>query len=250
MKTELLYAKDIVKISHVVTPLQRLDLHIYKGEILGALGLHSSGASTMINVLSGLLPADRGYFFMQSKMVQVNTVEQARKLGIYCIRTTPMMVEELTLLENIAMQSNEMDGFWSRRVKHIIPGVIGIIQKYGIEFDLKQQAKQLSNYEKNIFEIVRAIAGHASLLILNGILDTYTEQEKEKIFNLLRQLSREGIAFLIFSNKVDLLLEISDRLLVMNGGYVGRIFYKEEYPPSEYTARSDKSGAKAAAGNT
>ncbi len=211
--------RGITKTFGAVTANSKVDLDIYKGEILALLGENGSGKTTLMNMLSGIYFPDEGKIFINGNEEIIKSPRDAFKLGIGMVHQHFKLVDVLTAAENIVLgMEGKLD------IKAASARIREICDKYGFEVNPDQKIYDMSVSEKQTVEIVKVLYRGADILILDEPTAVLTPQETEKLFNVLRNMRADGKAIVIITHKMHEVESLSDRVAVLRRGeYVGEM---------------------------
>lgn len=199
-----------------VTANDAVSLDVYQGEVLGLLGENGAGKSTLISILYGLYRPDEGEIYMDGRPVRLSSPAQALKLGIGLVPQHPLLIERHTVAENLALGTG---GRW-QPARRITPRIRELSVSYGLEVDPDAPIHTLSPGEKQRVEILRALLGGARVLILDEPTSVLTPQEAEGLFRVMRELKASGRSLIFISHKLDEVMDICDRTVVLRRGQV------------------------------
>lgn len=218
---------DIVKTFPGVKALNRAQLTLYEGEILGLLGENGAGKSTLMNVLGGIYKPDSGQIKIQSKEVRIDYVIAAQEMGIAFIHQEIALVPYLSVAENIFLGRERMTagmvdkGRMYREAKQWIDLV-------GLDVSPATMVCKLSIAKQQMVEIAKACSLNMKLMIMDEPTSSLSEKEVEALFKMMRRLKESNIGIIYISHKLSEIFTITDRVCVMrDGGYVGTIITKE-----------------------
>ncbi len=217
--------RNITKTFGPVKANDRVNLEIYRGEILALLGENGSGKTTLMNMLSGIYFPDSGHIFIDGKEVSISSPREAFEYGIGMIHQHFKLVDVMTAAENIVLGLNEegrLDlGAAAAKIKQICDA-------YGFEIDPKQKIYDMSVSQKQTVEIIKVLYRGADILILDEPTAVLTPQETEKLFKVLRAMKNDGKAIVIITHKMHEVEELSDRVAVLRAGaYIGDMMTKD-----------------------
>ncbi|PKQ17429.1 MAG: ABC transporter ATP-binding protein [Actinobacteria bacterium HGW-Actinobacteria-7] len=190
------------------------------GEVLALLGENGAGKSTLMNVAYGLLSASAGEIVVDGNSVQIRAPRDAIRLGIGMVHQHFMLVEPLTVTENIVlgMEPTNSWGLIDRAVAR--KRVVEISAKYGLKVDPDSRVMDLSVGMQQRVEILKALYRDARILILDEPTAVLTPQEVHELFQIVRELVSQGLAVVIITHKLDEVMAFADRILVMRAGRV------------------------------
>ena len=191
----------------------KVDLDIYKGEILSLLGENGSGKTTLMNMLSGVYYPDAGEIYKDGEPVSITSPKDAYDLGIGMIHQHFKLIDVFTALENILIGLPS-----ERNEKKCRAEVEEICARYGFDLSLDKKVYEMSVSEKETLEIVKTLYRGASILILDEPTAVLTPQEIRRLFAILRNMRDDGKAIVIITHKLNEVMEISDRISVLRKG--------------------------------
>ena len=209
--------RNVTKTFGAVVANEKVNLDIYKGEILALLGENGSGKTTLMNMLSGIYFPDEGQIFINGKEEIIKSPKDALKLGIGMVHQHFKLVDVLSATENIVLG---LEG--KLNIKEASGKIAHICEKYGFEVDPKQKIYDMSVSQKQTVEIVKVLYRGADILILDEPTAVLTPQETEKLFRVLRKMRDDGKAIVIITHKMNEVKSLSDRVAVLRSGqYIG-----------------------------
>jgi ABC-type sugar transport system ATPase subunit len=215
----LLEAKKVTKTFPGTTALDEIDFELRRGEVHAIVGENGAGKSTLMKILSGAYSMTSGEIFIEAAKVHIDGVGGAQKLGIF------MLYQELTNVPKLSVAENIFLGMLPKRVFGIVdfPRLFGMtnecFRKYDLDIDPKAQLQNLSVAEKQFVEIMKVInAKSAKIIIMDEPTSSLTKDETGKLFNIIRELKRNGASIIYISHRLDEVLEITDRVSVFRDG--------------------------------
>ena len=201
----------------------KVDLDIYKGEILALLGENGSGKTTLMNMLSGIYFPDEGQIYINGTERVIRSPRDSHALGIGMVHQHFKLVDVLSAAENISLGLHE-----KLNIRETEERIREICEKYGFDIDPKQKVYDMSVSQKQTVEIVKVLYRGADILILDEPTAVLTPQETEKLFDVLRRMKKDGKAIVIITHKMHEVEEISDRVAVLRAGeYIGSVDTKD-----------------------
>jgi len=199
------------------------NFHLAPGEIHALIGENGAGKSTLMKLLYGMYKIDQGEIKIRGEVVQNITPKKAIDLSIGFVHQEFMLVNELTVLENIILGFEPQQGiridFAKARQK-----VGDYINNYNMDVQLGKRIDQISVGEAQRVEIIKSLYRGATILILDEPTAVLTPQESARLFEILKSLKEQGTSIIFISHKLDEVMEISDRISVMrHGKYVNTV---------------------------
>ncbi len=215
----VLELRDITRTFPGVRANDRVSLTLERGEIVALLGENGAGKSTLMNVVYGLLSPDGGEVLVDGKPVRIRTPRDAIALGIGMVHQHFMLVETLTVTENIILGHEPsrygVVDFTTARAK-----VEELSARYGLKVDPDARVADLSVGMQQRVEILKALYQGARILILDEPTAVLTPQEVRELFSVVRSLVTGGLSVVLITHKLDEVMGIADRVVVMRDGRV------------------------------
>lgn len=212
--------KNITKRFGEVVANHNINLKLKQGEILALLGENGSGKTTLMNMLSGIYKPDEGSVYIDGERVVINSPEDSKKLGIGMVHQHFKLVEAFSAADNIWIGKEKkkkgLGGFFLKKSRY--DEIEAIAKRFGFEIDPAKKVYNMSVSEKQTIEIIKVLYYGARTIILDEPTAVLTVQEIEKFFNILRKMKEDGHSIIIITHKLDEVLSISDRVMVMRKG--------------------------------
>ena len=191
-----------------------INLSVRKGEVHTLLGENGAGKSTLMNVLIGLYQPTEGTIYLNGKAVRIDSPAQAVKLGIGMVHQHFMLVEAMTVFENIILGDRNTKGVFinkEARKKEILE----LAERYGLDVELDKPITEIAVGAQQRVEILKALYRGAELLILDEPSAALTDIEVEGLFKIMKKLTDEGKSIIFISHKMREVLRISDRITIL-----------------------------------
>lgn len=203
-----------------VQALDAVDFEVYPGEILGLLGENGAGKSTLIKILSGVYTKDAGTIWWQGAPVEIHSPHHAQILGITTIYQELALVPQLSVAENIFLNREP------RRVR--VAGLVDfarmkreaeeILADLGVELDGAKKVQELPVAAQQMVEIAKAISRNARLILMDEPTSALSSKEVVALLNLMRRLKEKDVSVVFVSHRLEEVLQVVDRLVVMRDG--------------------------------
>jgi simple sugar transport system ATP-binding protein len=215
----VLELREVTKVFPGVIANDSVSMSLERGEIVALLGENGAGKSTLMNVVYGLLSADRGEILVDGRPVKINSPRQAIDLGIGMVHQHFMLVEPLTVTENIVL-GREPGKFGIIDFSTARTRVKEISERYGLKVDPDEKIVNLPVGLQQRVEILKALYQGASVLILDEPTAVLTPQEVRELFAVVRSLVDEGLSVVLITHKLEEVMAVADRIIVMRDGAV------------------------------
>lgn len=228
--------KNIVKSFGEVHAVKDGQFNLIKGEIHSLIGENGAGKSTMMKLLYGMYPIDSGEIIVKGQSMGKLDPKLAIQHGIGMVHQEFMLVNDLTVLENVILGFEPKKGLQidfdkaRKEIQHFI-------DQYNMEIQLDKKVSQISVGEAQRVEIIKTLMRGADIIILDEPTAVLTPQETRKLFEILNNLKKEQKSLVFISHKLNEVMEISDRISVMRQGLHMGIVSKEETSPLDLTKK-------------
>lgn len=206
---------NITKHFGSVTANEKVDLEVRKGEILCLLGENGSGKTTLMNMISGIYYPDEGHIKVNGREVKIRSPKDSFDLGIGMVHQHFKLVDILTAAENIVLG---LPGKQILNMKQVSEEIRRLADKYGFEIDPQKKIYEMSVSEKQTVEIVKLLYRGARILILDEPTAVLTPQEADRLFDVLRNMKKDGCSIILITHKLHEVLSVSDRVSVLRKG--------------------------------
>ena len=215
----MLEMRGITKRFPGVLANDRVDFDLKAGEVHTLLGENGAGKSTLMKILYGLYQPDEGQILLNGSAVEIHSPTDAIDLNVGMIHQHFMMVESLTVAENVALGLPSNRGLRTD-LDAVSERITELGNRYGLKIDPSATVWQLSVGQKQRVEIIKALYRNANLLILDEPTAVLTPQEVNQLFTTLRQMTDDGRGLIFISHKLHEVLALSDRITVLRQGRI------------------------------
>lgn len=207
---------------------KNISFTLNSGEIVSLLGENGAGKTTLMNILYGLYTATKGNIFVKGKKVSITCPKDAISLGISMVHQHFMLVDALTVTENIII-GNEPTKRGFLDFAYARNHVEELSHLYGLDVRSNAVVGNLSVGEKQRVELIKALFNDCDILILDEPTAVLTPCEVENFFAILRKLKAAGKGIILISHKLRETMEIANRIYIMRSGEI----VEETTPESE-----------------
>ncbi len=230
--------EDILRMEHISKRFgdfyanRNITFSVRAGEVHTLLGENGAGKSTLMNVLIGLYQPTEGDIYLHGKKARIESPAQAVKQGIGMVHQHFMLVEAMSVFENIILGDMREKGIFIKKDK-ARAAISDLSKKYGLNVQLDNLVTDISVGEQQRVEILKALYRNAELLILDEPTAALTDIEVEGLFEVIAKLKQEGKSIVFISHKMREVLRISDRVTVLRAGQTIKTLERDELEGKE-----------------
>ena len=210
-----------------VQALDGVSLSVSSGEIVGLIGPNGAGKTTLIDIVTGMTRPTSGSIRLDGREFGRASAATRAQRGLARSFQALELFEDLTVEENIRVSAEE-NRWWHYLQAPVVPRkkelslqARAAVEAFGLERDLSRLPSELSYGRRRLVGIVRAIAGGASIVLLDEPAAGLDERESAELAGLLRMLADTwGIGILLVEHDVQLVMNVSDRIVALDFGEV------------------------------
>ncbi len=217
--SQVLRTEAIDKSYPGVHALDHVDFDLYEGEVHVLLGENGAGKSTFMKIVSGSLRRDSGRIFLRGQEVDIASPMHARELGI------GMVYQELSVIPGLSVAENI---FLGRLPKRKPLGTVDwskatsqakrILDDLGVDIDPGERVGNLSMGEQQLTEIAKTLSMNAQILLLDEPSSALSDEERERLFSIMRGLQEKGVAIIYVSHRLVEVPQVGQRVTVLRDG--------------------------------
>ena len=204
-----------------------VSFQVRAGEILGLIGPNGAGKSTTFNLVTGVLPVTRGQVLLRGERIERLPSREIARRGVSRTFQHVKMIAGMTVLENVALGAHlrghagvaaamlRLDRAEERR---LLREAEAQLARIGMADRMHDLAENLALGPQRLMEIARALCADPTLLLLDEPAAGLRLKEKEALSAVLRHLRGEGLSILLVEHDMDLVMNVTDRIVVMEFG--------------------------------
>ncbi|MEC7799950.1 MAG: sugar ABC transporter ATP-binding protein [Verrucomicrobiota bacterium] len=223
----LLEVKGLTKSFPGVLALRGVSLHLKKGEVLSLIGENGAGKSTLMKILAGVQPADAGEYMIEGSPVNFQNVRDAMNRGIALIHQELNLASNLDLAANIFL-GREPNKKGIIQDNEIRDEATKYLQQVGLDLPTDTITGTLPIGKQQLVEIAKALSCDARVLIMDEPTSSLSQKETETLFEVVKDLKKQGISVIYISHRLGEVIELSDRVTVFRDGENAGDLEKEE----------------------
>ena len=223
----LLQVKAVRKAFGGLVAVNDISFSIDAGDIVGLIGPNGAGKSTTFNLISGVLPLSSGEVWLRGRRIDGLPSREVARRGLSRTFQHVKLVPDMTVLENVALGTYlrthtgsmkallRLDRAEERRALH---EAALQLRRIGLAEQAHEIAGNLALGPQRLVEIARALASDPALLLLDEPAAGLRHKEKQALAAVLRQLKAEGLSLLLVEHDMDFVMNLADRIVVMEFG--------------------------------
>ncbi len=200
--------------------LRGVDLDVWPGEVVALVGENGAGKSTLARIVAGVHTPDEGTIAIEGQQVRIQNVLDARALGIAIVHQELNLVPHLTVADNIFL-GREPTGAgplrWLQR-RRLYQDARRMLAAVGLDVSPDERVADLPLAQRQMVEIARALSEQARLLILDEPTSALAESDAAELLRIVGDLKRTGISVLYISHRLEEVLSVADRIVVLRDG--------------------------------
>lgn len=214
----LLDLQNINKSFPGVKALSNINFSIKEGEIHALVGENGAGKSTLCNIITGVKQPDNGKIFWEGREQLIRNPNEALNLGIRMVYQERNLIPSLNGAQNIFLNAEPINKMGILDDEHIFLEAELLKRDLQINIDLSISADLLSQSEKQIVEIMRAVRVNTKLLILDEPTSSIVDKDVDKILELVKILKSKGSSVLFISHKLQEVFRVADTISIFRDG--------------------------------
>jgi branched-chain amino acid transport system ATP-binding protein len=229
MRKKLLEVNDILVNFGGVTALNKVNLHVSEGEIAALIGPNGAGKTTVFNIVTGYYTPTSGDVIVDGESVLGLRPYKIARKGLGRTFQNIRLFGDMTAVENVATAADALNKSGlvgsligvprSRRdEKESMEKAHELLRFIGLDHRALQMAKNLPYGDQRRLEIARALALNPKVLLLDEPAAGFNPQEKVELGELIRKIRDRGFAVLLIEHDMSLVMDISDRVSVLDFG--------------------------------
>jgi branched-chain amino acid transport system ATP-binding protein len=229
MTKKLLEVQDILVNFGGVTALNKVNLHVNEGEIAALIGPNGAGKTTVFNIVTGYYTPTSGNVIVDGESVLGLRPYKIARKGLGRTFQNIRLFGDMTAVENVATAADSLNNSGlvgslfgvprSRRDEAASMEKAHELLKFiGLDHRALQMAKNLPYGDQRRLEIARALALNPKVLLLDEPAAGFNPQEKVELGQLIRKIRDRGFAVLLIEHDMSLVMDISDRVSVLDFG--------------------------------
>ncbi|MDR7869533.1 MAG: sugar ABC transporter ATP-binding protein [Tissierellaceae bacterium] len=222
MDAAILSLVEVNKKISDIFELNDINIDFYPGKVCAVIGENGSGKSSLMNVISGLLPLDSGKMILDNEVINLNSINDGKNKGIYYVQQEANLFENLTIAENVFIDSlsYSYSPFKTVDFNEIFNLTKNLFRKLNVELDPLAYVKNMNLSQRQILSFVKAYVANAKITIFDEPSSALTDIENDILFRIIDLLKENGSSIIIISHKIDRILSIGDYVAILRNGSI------------------------------
>ncbi len=215
----LLEMKHITKVFPGVRALDDVNFDLKKGEVHVLLGENGAGKSTLMKILAGAYTPDDGELLIEGDPVTKFSPIHAKTLGIGIIYQELNLVPYLSVAENIFIDNlpRKKRGL-GIDYKKVYSESENLLKSMDMNVDIHANASEIPVAQQQMVEVAKALTHNLKILIMDEPTSSLSDREIQQLFNVIRNLKKQGIGIVYISHRLQEIPQIGDRITILRDG--------------------------------
>jgi len=212
----ILDVSDLSKSFGGLKAINKVNMSVFEGEIVGLIGPNGAGKTTMFNLIAGFLTPEKGKVTFQGKNITGVKTHKICQKGIARTFQIPRPFQHLTVLENMMVGTGFGAGFFNKN--KAFEKIDSILNMAGLSDKIFQHADSLNLVERKKLEIARALSTEPKLILLDEVIGGLNPTEVLEMIELIKKLRDMGLSILLIEHVMKVIMTLSDRVVVLHYG--------------------------------
>lgn len=227
MREEILRMENVTSESEGVMFLNNVNLHIFKGEIMGLIPINRQGKSHIIQLMCQNRPIDYGRIYFNNELVNYYEHSSYSMNRVYVIEQTSKLIQDLTVSDNIFVLRRNFKKYMINR-KILKVQVNRFLEEVGVQIDPDELVINLNPFEQCIVELLKAIISGSSLIVISDISNVLSVVDLLKLHDIVKYYAKKGYSFLYIGSHHEEIFTICNRVALMKDGSIIKVLDEKE----------------------
>lgn len=221
---KILTAEELTIAFGGLVAADHVSFDVAPGEIVGLIGPNGAGKTTLLNLISGIYKCDSGRVFLDGKDVTKVPSHDRARMGLGRTFQTPRFLQRSSIRDNLLLGTDLADqigffkSFLGKKGYNFEEEVEELMSYAGFSIDWQSEISALPFGQMKRLEIVRSLLARPKVILVDEPAAGLNTKELEYVANLLQYATRKGIGVVLIEHQMDLVMNICDRIIVLNFG--------------------------------
>ncbi len=195
-----------------------VDFEVRAGEVHALMGENGAGKSTLMKMIAGSFSDYTGTISIGGRPVELRSPAAARACGIGMIHQELSLARPISIAENLLVgRLPEKYGFMLDR-KAMLTEAQRCLRRVGLDLDPSTPVEEISQHEAQLVEIAKVLGTNPGILVMDEPTSALSREEVERLFKIIDQLKKAGLAIIYISHHLPEIFRVADRVTVMRDG--------------------------------
>jgi ABC-type branched-subunit amino acid transport system ATPase component len=231
IKIPLLQLKNVSKNFGGLIAVNNVNLEINQGELVSIIGPNGAGKSTLLNLITGFVPLSKGEIWFKGAKISKIPAYNFNNMGICRTFQDLQLFGNMSVLENVMVGAEKkrqtnifqvMTRLGKARIeeKNLIERALAILAQFGLDKKAFSPLSTLTSKECKLLCIARALATEPKFLLLDEPVAGLSVEEINEVAHFIMGLPGKGITVLLVEHRMQMVMNISHRVVVLNFGQI------------------------------
>jgi len=210
--------KSVTKAFPGTVAVDMVDFDVQAGEVHALVGENGAGKSTLMKIMAGSFNDYTGDVFINTKEVSLHSPSAAKKNGIEMIYQELSLALPISIAENVLVGRLPKKSFFLDKEKMNME-TLRCLKMVGLDYlDPMTPVEEISQHEAQLVEIAKALGNNPCILVMDEPTSALSQEEVERLFEIIRNLKKRGLAIVYISHHLPEIFAIADRVTVLRDG--------------------------------
>lgn len=210
----------VTKVFGGTVAVSDVTIELRAGEVLALLGENGAGKSTCVKLLAGVYRPDAGEVVIGGRPTRFSSPLEAQHSGVAVMHQHPGLFPDLSIAENLFIGQTGLK--WRLDHAAMQAEARRLLALVGLDADVLLPLGRLRTSEQQLVEVARALSLDARVLIMDEPTAALSQREVERLFSVVGDLRKRGVAMMFVGHRMDEIYRIADRITVLRDGrFVG-----------------------------
>ena len=191
-------------------------IELRAGEVLALLGENGAGKSTCVKLLAGVHRPDAGAVVIGGQSMHLSSPLEAQRAGVAVMHQHPGLFPDLSIAENMFIGQTGTQ--WKLDHNGMQAEAKRLLKIVGLNADATLPLRKLRTSEQQLVEVARALSLNARVLIMDEPTAALSQREVERLFAVVEDLKKQGVAMMFVGHRMDEIYRVADRITVLRDG--------------------------------